>query len=59
LLRWAWLLVLWLWRVPSAVERKGRSLGRRVVQLDLLEFEVVVDDVKKGNDYDRLMKIFI
>jgi hypothetical protein len=53
------LLVLWLWRVPSSVERKGRSLGRRVVQLDLLEFEVVVDDVKKGNDYDRLMKIFI
>jgi hypothetical protein len=30
------------------VERGGLSLGYRVVQLDLLEFEVVTDSVEGG-----------
>jgi hypothetical protein len=30
------------------VERRGLSLGHQVVQLDLLEFEVIVDGVDGG-----------
>jgi hypothetical protein len=30
------------------VEHEGLSLGRRVVQLDLLEFKVIVDGVEGG-----------
>jgi hypothetical protein len=50
LLRWAqWLL---LRRTSSSrghgVEYGGLSLGRRVVQLDPLEFEVIADDVEGG-----------
>jgi hypothetical protein len=47
----AWRQLL-LWRAPSSwgrgVERGGLSLGRRVVQLDLLKFEVIADDVEGG-----------
>jgi hypothetical protein len=52
LMRWAWLLLLWLRRVPSSRGRGvgcgGLSLGHRVVQLDVLEFEVIADSVGGG-----------
>jgi hypothetical protein len=61
LLWWAW-RQLQRRRVPSTrgpkVERGGLTLGHRVVQLDLHEFEVIANGVEEGERLRSLDKDF-